>query len=194
MRKGKENCVCSRDCVCVCVGHVCLKARQLEKPSLTPLWLLALTKNATQLEKTNVIFYFSVCLSDWMGSPFERVVCGDFNGKYRETIDQMTLRQMGYPWNMKYEKYYEKKTAVLLAFFFFLTSLRPWKGASTCLRTLLSRSGVQRIRHMAHSCWLLRPVINSTAAAAAFSLLLRSFVCLLKSFSWQRQWGKQTSG
>lgn len=44
-----------------------------------------------------------------MGSPFERVVCGDFNGKYRETLDQMTLSQMGYPWNMKYEKYYEKK-------------------------------------------------------------------------------------
>lgn len=54
-----------------------------------------------------------------MGSPFERVVCGDFNGKYRETLDQMTLSQMGYPWNMKYEKYYEKKTAVLLAFFLF---------------------------------------------------------------------------
>lgn len=87
-------------------------------------------------------------------------------------------------WNMKN---ITKKTAVLLAFFpLFLTSLRPWTAASTCLRTLLPRSVVQRIRHMAHSCWLLRPVINSTAAAAAaaFSLLLRSFVCLLKSFSW----------
>lgn len=139
-------------------------------------------------KKTNAIFYFSVCLSDWMGSPFERVVCGDFNGKYRETLDQMTLSQMGYPWNMKYEKYYEKNGCTFSLFpSFFLTSLRPWTAASTCLRTLLSRSVVQRIRHMAHSCWLLRPVINSAAAAAAaaaFSLLLRSFVCLLKSFSW----------
>lgn len=49
-----------------------------------------------------------------MGSPFERVVCGDFNGKYRETLEQMTLRQMGYPFaaarNMKNMKTsYEKR-------------------------------------------------------------------------------------
>lgn len=49
-----------------------------------------------------------------MGSPFERVVCGDFNGEYRETLEQMTLRQMGYPLaavrNMKNMKTsYEKR-------------------------------------------------------------------------------------
>lgn len=55
-------------------------------------------KRVRSLHGINWILFCSV--ADWMGSPFERVVCGDFNGKL---LNSLKIEKNEKPWHCIYK-------------------------------------------------------------------------------------------